>query len=143
MLLPLTVLFGWPAIIGVTAGTFLGNFFGPFTLIDAIGGSLANLLGCSLAFLVARRLKQYSPYRAFVVGGWIINLIVTFIVGTYLFIYFPDFVPSFFGLPLIAVAWLGIFVGSVISINIGGTLLATAIYNRGLYSPEIKRLMKL
>ncbi len=143
MLLPLTILFGWPAIVGITAGTFLGNFFGPYTIIDAVGGSLANLIGCTLAFFAARRFKQGSPYKGFLVGGWIITLVVTFIVGTYLFIYFPEFVPAFFGLPLITVAWLGIFIGSVIAINIGGTLLVTAIYNRGLHSPEIRRLLKL
>lgn len=39
-LLPLAILFGWPAIIGLSLGAFVANFFGPLGPVDIIGGAV-------------------------------------------------------------------------------------------------------
>ncbi len=142
MLLPLSMLFGWPAIVGVTIGTIVANtvgdaILGPIFPVDVIGGSIANLIGCSAAFAIARRFSGYNLYRALFAGSWIINLTVTFIVGSYLYLFLP------FGLASIEAGWLGVFLGSVVAINIMGFGLTMAIYRRSLVSPQIKHLLRL
>lgn len=134
MLLPLTMLFGWPAIVGVTIGTFIANAFGGLGPIDMIGGSAANFVGCSAAYLLANRLKTYNKFAVFLTGTIIINAAVTLIVGTYL-----SFI---FGMPL-TVGWLGVFLGSLVAINLGGYLLTSASYYAGRADPQVRRLLKI
>ncbi|HYB67202.1 MAG TPA: QueT transporter family protein, partial [Candidatus Acidoferrales bacterium] len=43
-LLPLAILFGWPAVLGLALGAFVANFFGGLGPIDIIGGAIANLI---------------------------------------------------------------------------------------------------
>jgi len=79
--LPLSILFGPPAIAGVTIGCFIGNFLGsPFGIVDIVGGPVANLLAATLAWAVTRR-----KFR----GSWLLAIaleiaVVSVIVGTYL-----------------------------------------------------------
>lgn len=142
-LLPLTMLLGWPAIVGVTIGAFVANIFGPFGPIDMVGGSIANLVGCTLAYYASRKLIRFNPYRAFFIGSLLTNLTVTFIVGSYLYLFFLWAVSPLFGLPLLVASWMWIFAGSLVAMNILGITLTTAIYRRSLMSPQIKRLLKL
>jgi len=113
-LLPLSIVFGWPAIIGLTIGCLIANFFGGLGTIDIIGGSLANFIATFIAWKVGK-LK--------VRGSWILasiieTLIVTSIVGFYL---------SFlFNVPLYA-SLLSILAGSIIAINLIGYFLLKAI----------------
>ena len=44
-LLPLAMLFGWPAILGLSLGAFVANIFGGLGPVDMIGGTLDNLNG--------------------------------------------------------------------------------------------------
>jgi uncharacterized membrane protein len=80
-LLPLSILFGPPAIIGVTIGCFIGNFLGsPFGPVDIIGGPVANFVAATLAWVITRRKFQ---------GSWLLAVgveiaAVTLIVGSYL-----------------------------------------------------------
>jgi len=80
-LLPLSVLFGFPAIIGVTIGGFVGNLLGsPFGVVDYVGGPVANFVAATLAWAVTRR--KFS-------GAWLTAIVleiaaVTLIVGSYL-----------------------------------------------------------
>jgi len=80
-LLPLSVLFGFPAIVGVTIGGLIGNLVGsPFGLVDYVGGPLANFVAATLAWAVTRR-----RFR----GAWLVAVVleiaaVTLIVGSYL-----------------------------------------------------------
>jgi uncharacterized membrane protein len=112
-LLPLSMLFGWPAIVGLSLGAFVANFFGGLGPIDMIGGAVANFLATYLAWKIGYK----RPVNAFVS---ILSevVIVTLIVGTYL---------SFLiGMPLM-VGLLGIFLGSLIAIGLLGGILFTAL----------------
>jgi uncharacterized membrane protein len=117
-LLPLSMLFGWSAILGLSLGAFVANFFGGLGPIDIIGGAVANFIATFVAWKIGRK---RGPVNALVS---ILSeiLIVTIIVGTYL---------SFLiGLPL-AVGLLGIFLGSAIAIGVlGGTLFLTLSNSR-------------
>ena len=79
--LPLAVLFGPPAIVGVTIGCFVGNLLGsPFGIVDILGGPVANLVAATLAWAVTRRRFP---------GSWILAValeiaVISVIVGTYL-----------------------------------------------------------
>jgi len=80
-LLPLSIVLGFPAVVGVTIGCFIGNLLGsPIGMVDVIGGTIANFVAASLALLITRR-----RFR----GGWILAIAVeiatvTVIVGSYL-----------------------------------------------------------
>jgi uncharacterized membrane protein len=80
-LLPLSVLFGLPAIVGVTIGGFIGNLLGsPFGLVDYVGGPTANFIAASLAWTITRR-----KFKGAWLSAIIIEIIaVTVIVGSYL-----------------------------------------------------------
>jgi len=122
-LLPLSMLFGWPAILGLSIGCFVGNLFGLpglAGLIDATLGSLANFVGCALAYYVSRSLKH--PLR-FLAGSIVIVAVITLVVGSYL--------SPLLGLPL----WVcisGVFIGSVVSVVLLGYLLLLAVRASGM-----------
>ena len=114
-LLPLSVLFGPSAILGLTLGTFVGNLSSPFGVVDIVGGALANFVATLLAWQIGKR-----GFR----GAWLVGtisevLVITFIVGTYL---------SFLLQIPIWLSWIGVLVGEVIAINIGGYLLLNGVY---------------
>ncbi|MCS7116316.1 MAG: QueT transporter family protein [Nitrososphaerales archaeon] len=117
ILMPLSIIFGIPAIVGLTIGAFIANFASPFGIIDVVGGSVANFLASYMAWIIGKR-----RFR----GSWIIailveNLTITFIVGTYL--------AYLLTLPFI-VGWFGVFLGSFVSMNVGGYLLLKALSKR-------------
>jgi len=80
-LLPLSILFGPPAIVGLTIGCLIGNFFGsPYGAVDILGGPAANFVAASLAWVITRRTFK---------GSWILAIgveiaVVSVIVGSYL-----------------------------------------------------------
>jgi len=80
-LLPLSVLFGFPAIIGVTIGGFVGNLLGsPFGIVDYVGGPVANFVAATLGWAVTR--KRFKGAWLAAVALEIVS--VTLIVGSYL-----------------------------------------------------------
>ncbi|MEM3695177.1 MAG: QueT transporter family protein [Candidatus Bathyarchaeia archaeon] len=111
-LIPLSMVFGWPAVIGVTLGSVVANVASPMPsiLADVTFGSLANLLAGVLAW----KLGQYS--REFL-GCVVATAVITFIVGTYLAVLTEM---------EMWIWWLGIGIGSVISINVLGYFLVKA-----------------
>jgi len=113
-LLPLSMIFGWPAILGLSLGALVANFFGGLGPIDIIGGAVANFVATFVAWKIGRKRR---PVKA-IVGILSEIIIVTLIVGTYL---------SFLiGMPLV-VGLLGIFMGSVIAIGLLGGILFLAL----------------
>ncbi len=58
-LLPLAILFGWPAIIGLSIGAFVANFFGPLGVVDIVGGALANFIATFLAWRISRNKGRF------------------------------------------------------------------------------------
>ncbi len=113
-LLPLSIIFGWPAIIGITVGTIVANLFGGLGFIDVVGGTAANFIATLLAWKIGNRTLR---------GSWIYAigvevLTVTLIVGSYL--------SYLFGMPL-AVGLFGILIGSAMAIGVLGYILLKAI----------------
>jgi uncharacterized membrane protein len=114
-LLPLSIIFGPPAILGLTLGTLVGNLSSPFGAIDIVGGALANLIATFVAWQIGKRAFK---------GAWLAGtvsevLVITFIVGTYL---------SFLLAIPVWLAWIGVLVGEVIAVNIGGYLLLNGVH---------------
>lgn len=54
-LLALSLMFGPPAIIGTSVGCFIANMLGPFGIVDALGGSLANLVATYMGWRLRSR----------------------------------------------------------------------------------------
>ena len=112
-LLPVTMLFGWPAVLGVTLGCAVANVYGGLGLIDIVFGSLANLAACTLGGWIGR--------CSLAAGSVLITVVVTLVVGSYLAL--------LFGFPLY-VGWTGIGLSSLISINLVGLPLTYALARR-------------
>lgn len=118
-LLPLAMVFGWPAILGLSLGAFVANVFGGLGPIDMFGGALANFLATLIAWnIVTRKGQRWMP-----VGVGVEILVITLIVGTYLhFLLAIPLTPS----------WLGILYGSLVAIGILGSILLYALLRRNI-----------
>ena len=122
-LLPLSVLLGPAAVVGLGLGAFIGNFYAsPFGWIDVIGGTVANVVATALAWLVGRR-----GFR----GAWALAtsievVVITLIVGTYL--------APLTHTPL-AFSLLYVLVGEIAAVGIGGYILLRAV-SRVLPTPR-------
>jgi uncharacterized membrane protein len=115
LLLPLSILFGPPAIIGLTLGNIVGNLSSPFGIVDIVGGTVANFVATFLAWQIG---------RAHFAGAWLASALVevaviTVIVGTYL--------AFLIGIPL-WFSWTGVLVGETISVGVGGYLLLKGVH---------------
>jgi uncharacterized membrane protein len=108
------MIYGLPVVFGTSLGCIIANFYGGLGFIDIIGGSIANFLACIIAYVIGRN----SRIRRFI-GCLLETIIITFIVGSYLSLIFN--VP-------IEVSFLGIFIGSFISIDILGFIILESIY---------------
>jgi len=108
------MIFGVPSAVGLSLGCLVANVYGGLGIIDIVGGSLANFIGCTLAWYVAKR----NSFMHRILGGIIETIIITAIVGGYLSFIF--YVPLEFGL-------FGVLVRSIIAINILGFLIEEAI----------------
>jgi len=79
-LMPLTILFGWPAILGLGIGTVVGNsaadsltgFPSASIGLDIVGGSLVNLLAGFLAWKIGQRSWRIRNWNA----SWFIATLV-------------------------------------------------------------------
>jgi len=129
-MLPLSIIFGPPAAIGFSLGCFIANLYGGYgainvaVIVDVIGGSIANFIACMLAWLIGGS----SVKRRFI-GCLAETATITVIVGGYLSLTY--------NMP-IEISLLGIFIGSLISINILGLILLEAVYRRGIAKRYIR-----
>ncbi|RLE50242.1 MAG: hypothetical protein DRJ31_02140 [Candidatus Methanomethylicota archaeon] len=121
-LIPLSIIFGWPAILGVTIGCVVANAFTPMPLaiVEVTLGPLANLLASYAAFRISK-LSLNAKYLDFL-ACFVATLIVTFIVGTYLALITE--------MPL-WIWWMSLFIGSFISINVLGLALVKLLRRYG------------
>ncbi|MBS7609125.1 QueT transporter family protein [Candidatus Bathyarchaeota archaeon] len=138
-LISLAALFGWPLILGVTLGCFVGNAYtnlfyfwmGPY---DILLGPLANLVAASIIFLLRKR-----RLMACIIG----SIPVGFIVGGYLWIFFPP--PDIFG--LILPAWtsmvLSLTISSLIAIGGLGYGLLKTLSKESILKPLISRGLRV
>jgi uncharacterized membrane protein len=118
-LLPLAMLFGWPAILGLSLGAAVANLFGGLGPIDIVGGGLANLIAGYVAWRIS--LNRGKPWLLLGVASQVV--IVTVIVGSYL--------SYLFGVPL-EVGLLGVLLGSIVAIGVLGSLLLLALSSKRL-----------
>jgi uncharacterized membrane protein len=127
VLLPVTILFGPPAIVGLGIGTVVGNFaadsitgFPSASIgIDMVGGSLVNLLAGYAAWRIGQRAWKIRNWNA----SWLLativeTVLVSIVVGGYL--------SPVFSIPL-AVSILTILAGEIVAINIGGFALLNIV----------------
>lgn len=122
-LIALSAVFEIPVVIGVGLGAFLGNAYFGLGIIDIVFGAIANLAG---GYIIVRMKNRF-------VSGLIAgSLVVGFIVGGYLWIYFPP--PEILGLNL--PVWLGMIISitlsSIITITGLGYILVRAIKASGV-----------
>jgi len=108
-----------PAVLGVTLGNITANIYGGLGYIDIIGGSVANFLAAYVGWKIGSRRFTGSRFAATVAQ----NIIVSSIVGSYLAV--------LFGVPL-EVGFLGVLLGSIISMNVIGYILVLAIEKSGV-----------
>ena len=110
-LIPLAALFGWPVVIGVTIGCFVGNAYFWLGPHDVLLGPLANFVAASLIFLLRKRLLLSCITGALPIG---------IVVGSYLWLFFPP--PDIFGLniPVWAAMIVSITISSLIAIAFFG-----------------------
>lgn len=113
-LLPLSMIFGWPGVLGLTIGAFVANFYGGLGPVDMIGGSLANFLATFAAWKIVQR--QGRAWRFVGVGLEI--LVITVIVGPYL---------SYLLAMPFELGVVGVLLGSVVAIGILGSILLFAM----------------
>jgi uncharacterized membrane protein len=118
-LLPLAMLFGWPAVLGLSLGAFVANVFGGLGPIDMIGGALANFI----ATLAAWRIVNNRGRQWMILGVGVEIVVVTLIVGTYL--------SYLLAIPIV-VSWVGIFLGSLAAIGVLGSILLYALSRRNV-----------
>jgi uncharacterized membrane protein len=135
VLIPLSALLGWPVVIGVTLGCFIGNAYFWLGPLDVIFGPIANLIAASV--IVQLRRKRLLGCFA---GALPIGIIVG---GGYLWIYFPP--PDIFGLVL--PAWLAMMVSitlsSFIAITLIGYLILVAVSRPNIIEPLKSRGLKV
>jgi|TARA_B110000263_G_scaffold168419_1_gene146712 uncharacterized membrane protein len=117
-LLPLSIVFGMPVVIGLSLGTFIANILNPANLgpIDIIGGTVTNFIATYVAWKICGSNKV-----PFIVGIGCQIVIVSVIVGTYL--------SYLLGSTLIAgIGYL--FIGTFLAVGILGSALVVIIKNR-------------
>ena len=128
-LLMLSTVLGWPAVVGVTVGCFVGNMLAApwgsvfLTAVDAVLGSLANFIASYLGL----RLGLGRGFGWKVAAAAVEVVVVSLVVGAYL----KYLLLWAFGadIPL----WLsvaGVLPGSVVSIGVLGTALAVVVERR-------------
>jgi uncharacterized membrane protein len=127
VLLPLAVLFGPPAIVGLGIGTVVGNFatdsitgFPSASIgLDIVGGSLVNLLAAYAAWRIGQRGWKVRNWNAtWFLATVVETVLISIVVGGYL--------SPVFSIPP-AVSILTILAGEVVAINIGGFALLNVI----------------
>jgi len=128
-LVPLSIVFGWPVVFGVTVGCVIGNVVSPMPSIvtDITFGSIANFIASFLAWKIGCRKSGKITTNEFL-GCSTATIVITFIVGTYLAIITEM---------ELWIWWLGIAIGSIFSINILGYMLIQIMKKVGLISNAV------
>lgn len=127
-LLPLAAIFGFPVAIGSGLGCFIANFYGGLGLIDVVGGSIANFAACVLAWRIGGKSVAHRVAACFAETA-----AITVIVGGYL---------SFIFNVSLELGLIGVFVGSIVAINILGFALLEGLYRSGVDKRYAKRSLK-
>ncbi|MFH0748755.1 MAG: QueT transporter family protein [Candidatus Bathyarchaeota archaeon] len=125
-LIPLSIIFGMPVVQGVTLGNIIANIYGQLGYVDIIGGSIANFLAAYIGWKIGSMKFTGSYFVASIAQ----NIVVSSIVGSYLAILFE--------VPL-EVGFLGILLGSTISMNMIGFILVLTLEKSSLAKDNLAR----
>ena len=135
VLIPLSALFGWPVVAGVTVGCFVGNAYYALGPIDIIAGPIANLIAATIILLLRRQ-----RLLACITGALPIGLIV----GGYLWLVFGFSPPvSLSFLPELVAMIVSLTISSFIAISVIGYLLLVALSQPGILEPLKSRGLKV
>ena len=118
-LLPLSIVFGMPAVIGLSLGTFIANILNPtgnLGPIDILGGTVTNFIATFVAWKICGSNKV-----PFIVGIGCQIVIVSVIVGTYLSYLLGSTL-------IVGIGYL--FIGTFLAVGILGSALVVIIKNR-------------
>ena len=118
-LLPLSIVFGMPAVIGLSLGTFIANILNPtgnLGPIDIFGGTVTNFIATFVAWKICGSNKV-----PFIVGIGCQIVIVSVIVGTYLSYLLGSTL-------IVGIGYL--FIGTFLAVGILGSALVVIIKNR-------------
>lgn len=142
-LIPLSALFGLPAIFGVTIGCFISNTYTSAALsngvYDIAFGPIANLIAATLIYLLRNR-----KLIGCIVGSAVIGLIV----GSYIWVIFGP-PPDVFGLnfplswPIWAAGVVSITASSLVAIAIIGYILVTILGRKNIIEALRSRGLKV
>jgi len=133
VLIPLAALFGWPVIIGVTFGCFVGNAYFWLGPIDVFVGPIANFIAAT-AILLLRKHRLLAC-----IAG---SLPIGIIVGGYLWLFFPP--PEVLAfLPVWVAMIVSLTMSSLIVIAVIGYLLLTALSRPNIIEPLKSRGLKV
>jgi len=126
MLIPTSIIYGWPATIGVTLGVVFGNFLSPFGLTDIILGAFANLFAASIGQIFGK--GSDNPKRFFFIA-LLQNLVITIMIGSYLWLISAPLPEALYeiGLHPLLLNLLAIFFGSFVAINVLGVVLVAEL----------------
>ena len=113
-LIPLSALLGWPGIVGVALGCMVGNAYYMLGVLDVLLGPLANLLAALVIYHLRRRL---------LLGCVLASLVIGFVVGGYLWLFFPPPGVLAVALPLWAGMVVSITLSSLVAVGVLGYLL--------------------
>lgn len=109
--------YGWPVVIGLTLGTFLGNVFSPLGIVDLVVGPLATLFGCLPVLLLRNRRK--TVFLGFLGYAVIVSGIIAGELSLILALPFD-------------LTFLSLLVGELISAGLGGSVIYSAASKRTL-----------
>jgi hypothetical protein len=125
-LIPLAALFGWPVVVGVTIGCFLGNAYFWLGPQDVILGPIANLIAATIVFQLRQRQLPACITAALPIG---------LIVGGYLWLFFPP--PGIFGLsmPVWGAMIVSITISSLVAIAVIGYALLKILSRPKMINP--------
>ena len=118
-LLPLSIVFGMPVVIGLSLGTFIANILNPtgnLGPIDIFGGTVTNFIATFVAWKICGSNKV-----PFIVGIGCQIVIVSVIVGTYLSYLLGSTL-------IVGIGYL--FIGTFLAVGILGSALVVIIKNR-------------
>jgi len=140
--MPLAFIFGYPGAIGLSIGCIVGNYYGLSTglsgTLDVIAGPVANLVAAIFGYKIYRLLvnKGKKGLAWIQIAILVENITVSLVVGSYM----PIYISLADTYALSAVLWyIGLFIGSLISMNIMGYSIYKMTYVGILQANELTK----
>ncbi len=134
VLIPLSALFGWPVVAGVTIGCFIGNVYYALGPVDIIAGPIANLIAATIILLLRKQRLLACFTGALPIGV---------IVGGYLWLVFGFPPPeSLSFLPPLAAMIVSLTLSSFVAITVLGYVLLVTLSQPNILKPLKARGLK-